>query len=157
MAVERKLEWACLIGKVIHLQHSSSAARLSSLLLLTGSASAAVMLNPGREMLGRVDLCLHTNCFCSLQEILSKVNSLIVSMGQLPILNLFLMYHLVLLRTLGPWQAVLFIGGSLPLRPQMVTLGSADATCAAPYRSYHCCYGKPRQAVEPWHLPALEN
>lgn len=144
MAVERKLEWACLIGKVIHLHHSSSAAGLSSLLLLTGAASAAVMLNPGGEMLGRVDVCLRTNCFCSLQEILSPVSSLIISMGQLPILNLFLMYHLVLLRTLAPWQAVLFISGSLPLRPYMVTLGSVDAAFAAPYSSYHCCYGKPR-------------
>lgn len=83
-------------------------------------------------MLGRVDLWLHTNCFCSLQEILSKVNSLIVSMGQSPILNLFLTYHLVLLRTLAPWQAVLFIWGSNPLRPQIVTLGSVDATLQLP-------------------------
>lgn len=79
------------------------------LLLITGSASAAVMLNPGREMLGRVNFWLRANCFCPLQEILAEANSLIVSVGQSPILNLFLTSHLALLRTPAPQQAVLFI------------------------------------------------
>lgn len=80
-----------------------------SLLLLTGSASAAVTLNPGREMQGRVNLWLHANCFCPLQEILAETNGLIVSLGQSPILNLFLTSHWALLRTLAPRQAVFFI------------------------------------------------
>lgn len=79
------------------------------LLLLSGSVSAAVTLNSGREMRGRVNLWLHTNCFCPLQEILAETNGLIVSVGQLPILNLFLASHLVLLRTLAPRQAAFFI------------------------------------------------
>lgn len=75
-------------------------------LLLTGSA---VLLNPGREMLGKVNLWLHTNCFCPLQANLVETNGLIVSVGQSPILNLFLMSRLALLATLAPRQAVLFI------------------------------------------------
>lgn len=67
------------------------------------------MLNPGREMLGRVNLWLHPNCFFPLEKILAETNGLIVSTGQLPILNLFLTSYLALLRTLAPWQAVFFV------------------------------------------------
>lgn len=56
------------------------------LLLLTGSA---VVLNPGREMLGKVNLWLCTNYFCPLQEILVETNDLIVSVGQSLILIYF--------------------------------------------------------------------